>query len=166
VKLASLRRPKFTCSPSYADYRPKTNAVILLDMGHTLRGEHTWEEQGKGRKPNTWMWFMCSLQRREYSNLKLAEATMGSELGSSDEVWQRWTNVVAIYKYVETTLGISLSSYLYLKLAKTLCVFLNFSYVFSSTKSENMRVEQILPGSRAGQGEGEQGSWPKQCVHE
>jgi hypothetical protein len=47
------------CSPSLAikemqiqksyvlphmDYRPKTNAVILLDMGHTLRGEHTWEE--------------------------------------------------------------------------------------------------------------------------
>jgi hypothetical protein len=24
---------------SYADYRPKTNAVILLDMGPTLRGE-------------------------------------------------------------------------------------------------------------------------------
>jgi hypothetical protein len=29
---------------SYVDYRPETNAVILLDMGHTLRGEHTWEE--------------------------------------------------------------------------------------------------------------------------
>jgi hypothetical protein len=28
---------------SYADYRPKTNAVILLDMGHTLRGEHARE---------------------------------------------------------------------------------------------------------------------------
>jgi hypothetical protein len=26
------------------DYRPKSNAVILLDMGHTLRGEHAWEE--------------------------------------------------------------------------------------------------------------------------
>jgi hypothetical protein len=26
------------------NYRPKTNAVTLLDMGHTLRGEHTWEE--------------------------------------------------------------------------------------------------------------------------
>jgi hypothetical protein len=25
-------------------YRPKTNAVILLDVGHTLRGECTWEE--------------------------------------------------------------------------------------------------------------------------
>jgi hypothetical protein len=28
-------------SPSYADYRPKTNAVILFSMGHTLKGEHT-----------------------------------------------------------------------------------------------------------------------------
>jgi hypothetical protein len=29
---------------SYVDYRTKTNAVILLDMGHTLRGEHIQEE--------------------------------------------------------------------------------------------------------------------------
>jgi hypothetical protein len=41
VKLVRLRRPKIACSFSYADYRPKINAVILLDMGHTLRGEHT-----------------------------------------------------------------------------------------------------------------------------
>jgi hypothetical protein len=34
-----LRRPKIECSPSYADFRPKTNAVILLDMVHTLRGD-------------------------------------------------------------------------------------------------------------------------------
>jgi hypothetical protein len=34
VKLPRLR-PKITCSHSYADYRPKTNAVILLGMGHT-----------------------------------------------------------------------------------------------------------------------------------
>jgi hypothetical protein len=40
VKLIRLRRPKITCSSSYLDYRLKTNAVILLDMGHTLRGEH------------------------------------------------------------------------------------------------------------------------------
>jgi hypothetical protein len=38
-KLARLGRPKISCPPSYADHRPKTNAVILLDMGHTLRGE-------------------------------------------------------------------------------------------------------------------------------
>jgi hypothetical protein len=28
------------CPPSYVNFRPKTNAVILLDMGRTLRGEH------------------------------------------------------------------------------------------------------------------------------
>jgi hypothetical protein len=30
-----LRRPKIACSSSSADYRPKTNAAILWDMGHT-----------------------------------------------------------------------------------------------------------------------------------
>jgi hypothetical protein len=44
VKLARLRRPKVACPPSYVEYRPKINAVILLDMGHTLRGEHTREK--------------------------------------------------------------------------------------------------------------------------
>jgi hypothetical protein len=53
VKLAKLRRPKITCSPSYADYRPKTNAVILLDMGHMLRGRRHTGGIGKGRKPKT-----------------------------------------------------------------------------------------------------------------
>jgi hypothetical protein len=39
--------------------------------------------------------------------------------------------------------GLSLYSYLYLKLAKMLC----FSYyVLSSTKLENKKVEQVLPG--------------------
>jgi hypothetical protein len=38
-QLVRLRRPKIACSPSYADYRPKTNTVILLDMDHLLRGE-------------------------------------------------------------------------------------------------------------------------------
>jgi hypothetical protein len=52
-EVSQLRRPKITCSPSYVDYRPKTNSVILLDMGHTLRRECAWKEQGKGRKPKT-----------------------------------------------------------------------------------------------------------------
>jgi hypothetical protein len=42
--LARLRRPKILCSPSYTDFRSRANAVILLDMGHPLRGEHIWEE--------------------------------------------------------------------------------------------------------------------------
>jgi hypothetical protein len=54
VKLARLRKPKIMCSPSYADFRPKTNAVMLLDMGHTLREEHRRKEGiRKGRKPKT-----------------------------------------------------------------------------------------------------------------
>jgi hypothetical protein len=41
---AILRKPKILCSPSYADFRSKTNAVIILDLGHTLRTEHIQEE--------------------------------------------------------------------------------------------------------------------------
>jgi hypothetical protein len=44
AKVSRLRRPKIACSTFSADYRPKINVVILLDMGHTLRGEHIWEE--------------------------------------------------------------------------------------------------------------------------
>jgi hypothetical protein len=33
------------------DFRLKTNAVILLNMGHTLRGEHIQEEWGKVGNP-------------------------------------------------------------------------------------------------------------------
>jgi hypothetical protein len=50
-----------------------------------------------------------------------------------------------IHMCMETTQGISLYSYLHLKLQKY-HVFLIIFYVFSSTKSENKRVEQVLPG--------------------
>jgi hypothetical protein len=33
--------------------KAKRNAVILLDMGHMLKGEQKWEKWGKGRKPKT-----------------------------------------------------------------------------------------------------------------
>jgi hypothetical protein len=46
---AILRRPKLACSPSYVDYRPKTNAIILSDMGCTLRGAQAWEGWRKGK---------------------------------------------------------------------------------------------------------------------
>jgi hypothetical protein len=49
-----------------------------------------------------------------------------------------------------------------LKRRNTKCyVFLTISYAFSSTKSENKRAEQVLPGNRGEQGE----RWPKQCIH-
>jgi hypothetical protein len=43
-QLARVRKPKITCSSSYVDCSPKTNAVVLLDMGHTLKGECTCEK--------------------------------------------------------------------------------------------------------------------------
>jgi hypothetical protein len=52
VKLIKLRRPKIICSPLYADYSPKTNAVILLDMGHTLRKGTHMRERNREREGN------------------------------------------------------------------------------------------------------------------
>jgi hypothetical protein len=63
--------------------------------------------------------------------------------GRDEPIW------FAIHMCMEATLGISLYSYLYLKLAKCY-VFLIISCVFSSTKLENKRVEQVLP--RIGRG--------------
>jgi hypothetical protein len=57
---------------------------------------------------------------------------------------------VVIHMCMEATLGISLYSYLYLKLAKMLCLSY-YLLCFSSTKLEN-RAEQVLPESK---GEGE-----------
>jgi hypothetical protein len=52
---------------------------------------------------------------------------------------------VAIHKCMEEMLGICLYSYLYPKLAKTLSFLLSH---FSSTKLENKKGRQVLPGSR------------------
>jgi hypothetical protein len=43
--VSHARWPKIACSPSCLDYRPKTNAVISLDMGHTLGREHAGENR-------------------------------------------------------------------------------------------------------------------------
>jgi hypothetical protein len=49
-EVTRFRRPNMVCSPSYVDYRLKTNAVILLDMGYTLRGE--WYRRNTERNGN------------------------------------------------------------------------------------------------------------------
>jgi hypothetical protein len=40
---ARLRRPKIIYSPSYVDFRSRENTAMWLDLGHMIRGEHTWE---------------------------------------------------------------------------------------------------------------------------
>jgi hypothetical protein len=72
-----------------------------------------------------------------------------------------WT---VIHKCMEATLGVSLYSYFYLKLVKTLFLFI--LYIFSSTKLENKRAKQALPGEgfcleRFWWWEGEGWKWPK-----
>jgi hypothetical protein len=66
--------------------------------------------------------------------------------GRDEPMW------VVIYIYMVTILEIFLYSCLYHKLPKTICLY----HVFSSTKSENKRVEQDLLGVWR---------WLKQCVH-
>jgi hypothetical protein len=81
--------------------------------------------------------------------------------GRDEPMW------VVIHLCMEPMLGISLYSYPYLKLAKTLCLII--AYVFSSIKLEK-RAEQVLPGSKVGrrerEGAGGQGEkWSKQCMY-
>jgi hypothetical protein len=42
-KINQAQKYKIVFSPPYEEHRPKTNAVILLDMGFTLREDCTWE---------------------------------------------------------------------------------------------------------------------------
>jgi hypothetical protein len=42
-KVSQVQKAKIICFPSYVDFRFKTNAIILLYMGHTLRGGHIQE---------------------------------------------------------------------------------------------------------------------------
>jgi hypothetical protein len=48
--LVRLRRPIIACSSSFADYKPKTNAAILLDMIHTKGRLHGRYRVRKGNQ--------------------------------------------------------------------------------------------------------------------
>jgi hypothetical protein len=54
--VSQAQKAKNLCPPSYADYRPKTNAVILLDMGQTPKGH--MHGRNKEREGN--LKFECS----------------------------------------------------------------------------------------------------------
>jgi hypothetical protein len=72
VKLVRLRKPKAACSPSYVDYRPKTNAAILWDMmGHT-KGKLCKGGIEKGKETQNLNEVMCSLYKNECRHFKLA----------------------------------------------------------------------------------------------
>jgi hypothetical protein len=92
---------------------------------------------------------MYSLYRNKYSNLILAKVTMGRGLGSSEESGRGESIWVVIYICMETIQGISLYSYLYLKLAKTPC-FSYYLFWFFSYKIGEQKGRQVLPGGGGG----------------
>jgi hypothetical protein len=52
-EISQAQKAKNHMFSSYADVKPKTNTIILLDMGHMLRGECIQEKWGKERKSKT-----------------------------------------------------------------------------------------------------------------
>jgi hypothetical protein len=88
------------------------------------------------------MRMMCSLYRNEYRYFKLAGATMGSRLGRSEEAGRGESPGVLIHICLGKTQDPPCIA-TYLKLAKCR-VSCFISYVFSSTKSKNRRVKQVL----------------------
>jgi hypothetical protein len=94
------------CSPSYVDFRPKTNAVILMDIGLMQMGEHTHEEREREEVQN--MKVMCPLKRSKYSNprsLWEGDQEVVNRSGRDESIW------AVIYMLMETMLGVSLYSY-------------------------------------------------------
>jgi hypothetical protein len=90
---------------------------------------------------------MYSLQRSEYSNLKLTEATMGGDQevvkrsGRDEPMW------VVIHMCMEAMLGVSLYGYLYLKLAKTLCLsYYILCFLFNKIREQEGRTGSAWKG--------------------
>jgi hypothetical protein len=78
--------------------------------------------------------------------------------GRDEPMW------VVIHVCMEATLGISLYSYLYLKLAKTLCFSHYLLYFhFNKIGEQEGRKGSAWKWGRRGWEMGER--WPKQCIH-
>jgi hypothetical protein len=95
------------------------------------------------------MRLMCSLYRKKYRNFKLARATNRSGLRRSEVDWKKQINWSCSTHIYENNIRKLPFSCLYLELAK--CHISHFiCYVFSSTKLENRRVEQVFSGRWVG----------------
>jgi hypothetical protein len=68
--------------------------------------------------------------------------------GRNEPMW------IAIHKYIEAMLAISLCSYLYPKLAKTLCHSYLLSFLFNKIKEEGRECSAWKQGFGGGRGEG------------
>jgi hypothetical protein len=76
-----LRTPKATCSLSYVEDRPNTNAAILWNTGHTKGRSH----MGGVRKLRTWIGLIYFLYKNECRDLKPTETTIRKGLRYNEE---------------------------------------------------------------------------------
>jgi hypothetical protein len=165
ARLARLRRPKIVCSPSYVDFRSRTNAVMWLDLGHMTRREHIQEEWGGNPKLES-VW--CPHCRG--TNTVILKWQRSVREGDWEVVKRSGRDEsirVVIHLCMEAMLGISLYNYPYLRLAKTLCL----SFMFMSSLQQNWRRVQNSSACKQGGWRKREvaGSrrekWPKQCMH-
>jgi hypothetical protein len=143
MKLARLRRPKIECSSSYADYRPKKCRNIIWHGSHT-KGRTCKGGIGKRRgnlKLECGWCPHCTGAIKVILNWQRAlwegDQDIVKRTGRNEPMW------VAIYKHMEVMLGISLYSYFYLKLAKTL----SFSYYHLCFLFNKIRDQEGRTGS-------------------
>jgi hypothetical protein len=103
------------------DYRPKINAVILLDMGHTLK-EYT-HKSNREREGNLKLECGLCFHRRQANIviLKLQRPVWEGDQEVAKRSGRDQPMLVVIHMCMEATLEISLYSYLYIKVAKMLC---------------------------------------------
>jgi hypothetical protein len=100
-------------------FRYRANAAMLLDLGHTIRGEHIQEEWGNPKLESVWCAYCRGVNKvilKWQRPLWESDQEVVKRSGRDEPVW------VVIHMYMEVTLGISLCSCLYLKLAKILCL--------------------------------------------
>jgi hypothetical protein len=104
-------------------------------MGHTLRGECVQEEQGKVGNPKLESGWCAHCRGANKVILNLQRSLWEDDrevVKRSGRVEPMW---VLTHMCMKAMPGLSLYSYLYLKLAKMLCLSF-LSYVFSCTKLE------------------------------
>jgi hypothetical protein len=131
-KLVSSRKPKlvYITKSSHSQWKIKGN----------IKPECGWCAHYRGAN------IVILKQQRSISE---GEQEIVKRYGRDESIW------VVIHLYMEAMLGISLYSYLYLKLAKTLCLsYYLLCFLFNKIGEE---AEQALPESRV------VGS--KQCIH-